>query len=151
MKKGPVKFLYIYLQDINTNPKLCFELHNGPLPEGRKSYARTVFESLEKEAALAEVRAIEDIGFYILGRLLSVRRFERGEQWAMIAYSRNTGRECSFDVDEEIYQERKDGNLYTFLPIRPFDTTPGRIDTDENSMDAVLWMRTGIILANALL
>lgn len=31
MKIEPEQFLYIYLQDMHTNRKLCFDLHKGAL------------------------------------------------------------------------------------------------------------------------
>lgn len=151
MEKNPEKFLYIYLQDMTGNPKLCFKVCPGPLPKNRKSYARTLFESLEKEAALKNVIAIDDVGFYILTRLLLEIDLKKGRFWAMIVYPSKDEGKYYFDVDEEIYREGQGGDFYTFLPLKPFDTDLEKMNTDENSRDALLWMRTGRIVANALL
>jgi len=151
MEKHPEKFLYIYLQDMNTNPKLCFELHRGPLPEGGRGYAKAVFPSLDKETVLENVRAVENIGFTVLITTLLESCLKQGRPMAMLVYLFKGKKEEAIYMDEEPYREHEGGELYTFLPLRPFETHPEKLSSKENMHDTLLQMRTGRIVANALL
>lgn len=151
MRANPEKFLYVYLQDIDTNPKFCFELHKGPLPEGRHAFSRTVFESLQKDQALENIKAVPDVGFWIITRLLLECSLSKKRFYALMVYPHAEGRSQYIDIDEEIYRRREGGDFYTFLPIRPFDTNPETMNTEENSLDPLLHMRAGRIVVNALL
>lgn len=148
MRIEPEHFLYIYLQDMHSNPKLCFDLHKGPLPEERCAYAKTGFKSLEKNAALANLKCIENVGFFIVISILLQRCIDKGKHYAMIVYPNFTENDLSIHIDEELYRADRNGTFYTFIPLRPF---PADLNTDENRLDSVLHMRVGRIVAHALL
>jgi hypothetical protein len=148
----PNKFLYVYLQEMNTNPKLCFDLHKGPLPPDRRRYAKTVLKSSngakDKESALKNVEALDYIGFTILVSTLLERRIKQARHYAMIIYPDFSKENLEIHMDEEPYRSDRNGEFYTFLPLRPF---PLDLNTEENRLDPVLHMRAGRIVAHALL
>lgn len=140
------KYLYVFLEDALTNPHLQFDLHLKPRPDTRASYAKTAFESLEKQQALNAFERVQDAGFWCLSRLLNKRRILEGKLRGMIV-SANFD-EPSIIIDEWIHKDYKGGEFHTFIPLPPF---PEDLDLDDISIDPLLNMRVGRIILNALL
>ena len=149
MEKLPGKFLYIYLEDADTNPKIRFNLCYGLLlPDKRRAQEDILLSSMKtKEDVLSNYKALDYIGFMIILRVLSDFRIKKRKECAMLAYINPEGRANSIFLDEVLRGAGDFGAFHTFIPLLPF--VPGA-DDNPNIKDDVLHMRVGRIVVNAL-
>lgn len=149
MTKERLKFLYAYLDDMETNPKIIFELHRSALPEDSRPFITKTLENLDKDTTFLNLDAIDKIGFFTVLTVLHERKIKRGRHDAAIVFALEDSGRFAIDVDSHAFASLKEkGEYYGFLPLKPFFPD---LKLDENVFDDVLSMRVGRLVVQALL
>ena len=149
MKQEPEKFLYVFLQDMEHNPKLIFEIHGRSFPRESRPYGTRALDNLIKEDVLADVDAVDKIGFFAKIVVLTQIRIDKGHHDAAILYVVANGNKFSIDLNiHENAPLKGKGIYYGFVPLKPFYP---ECDLDDNVLDWTLNMRVGRTIVQALL
>lgn len=149
MKLEPDKFLYVFLEDMEDTPKLVFEIHEKSFPKESMPYGTRDLDNLEKEDVLADVDAVDKIGFFAKIVVLTQNRINKGHHDAAVLYIAIDGNRFSIDLNiHENAPLKGRGAYYGFVPLKPFYP---ECDMDDNVLDWTLNMRVGRTIIQALL
>lgn len=145
----PVTFLYAYLEDMESNPKICFELHRSKIPQDSRPFVTKKLETLDKETTLLDLDAIDKIGFFTALTVLHERKMKRGRHDAAIVFPLSHNGKFSIDIDSHAHETLKyKGEFCDFIPLKPFFP---ECNMHDNIHDPVLSMRVGRLIVQALM
>lgn len=149
MTQEPAKFIYAYLEDMENNPKICFELHRFAPPKNSRSFVTKTLQNLDKDTTLLDLDAVDKIGFFTTLTVLHEHKMKRGRHDAAIVFPLESNDRFSIDIDSHEHASLKHkGEFYSFIPLKPFFP---ECNMHDNIHDPILNMRVGRTVIHALL